>query len=555
MNELFISRADASHARELLEHFLLDNAGKSDLEITFEKGIYDFYNEQAVKDYNSVLCGQTDYDTPWGRDGFAYNREITLSRLTRVRVNGNGATLTAEGLTQVLAIEDCKDVTISGLRINWRRPPFSVGKIIAIHGQALTLQMDAQYPLSGGEVVWAFYDYDPLTKRVCSRYKFRNMPPLKKNEDGTFELDVGKTALGLAAGMTLVLRHIGNYRPVIHALRSDDIRLEDITIFAGAGMGLIAHYCKNITLQGVRVLPYEGRPMSTATDAAHFITCSGLIDIEDCFFEGAGDDAVNVHSFYLKVAEITDDHTLKTAILRHDGTQDQVCDAPLEGEWVEFYHQGEQQAFERALLKKRVVNERTWETILTFETPVGKKIIPGDMLTQASHTAVLKMHGCHVRNERARGVLSQTREALIERNVFENLSGTGIHICCDLLEGWYESISAQNVIIRDNSILRCGYADGTYQNTSGIVVESGEKDDTVGVHRGILIESNRITGVQTVGIAVCNTDGAVVRENVTASCQTDLLLCASDHVTLLNNQFCSQTVRCSLQHEGTTDSI
>ena len=44
--------------------------------------------------------------------------------------------------------------------------------------------------------------------------------------------------------------------------------------------------------------------MSATADAAHFGGCKGTVSLEDCTFEGMGDDGVNVKSgLYLTVVE------------------------------------------------------------------------------------------------------------------------------------------------------------------------------------------------------------------------------------------------------------
>ena len=533
MVELFLT--SDMDVRGELQKFLEQNEGQRDVKITFSSGNYTFKNPQAVLDWENVLFGRMDYDTLWGRAGKPYNTEIVLRGMKNVTIEGNGASLWMEGLTAPLTVEDCEHVTLKNFSINWERPHFTLAQIEAIDGEWLSLRLEQGFVLRGGEVVWGLYDYDPMTREVCHVYKFRNMSPLMRGDNDSFRLNVGKTAGLLACGMRLILRHVGNYRPVIHLLRSKDVRFEDVTVYTGPGMGVIGHYSKDIAFRHFSVRPWEGRVMSTTTDSTHFISCSGLIDFEDCYFEGAGDDAVNVHGFYLRVDEIIDEYTLRAGILRHDGTQDQVCDAPQRGQIAGFYHGGNQSQFASARVFQAQVDEATWDIVLRFEEPVCAQLIPGDMVTQVSDVAALRFQRCHVRSQRARGVLSQTRDVLVEGCLFELLSGSAVHVTSDLIEGWYESIAAKHVVIRDNVMRRCGYADGTYQNASGVAIESGETDKTVGVHRDILVEGNRIIGCGNTGIAVMNAEDVRVCNNEVTGCSVGVDICASDRVILEDN--------------------
>ena len=63
--------------------------------------------------------------------------------------------------------------------------------------------------------------------------------------------------------------------------------------FRGPGMSLVGSVTTNITLKRYNVLlrPGSGRMMSATADATHFGGCKGTISLEDCTFEGMGDDA------------------------------------------------------------------------------------------------------------------------------------------------------------------------------------------------------------------------------------------------------------------------
>lgn len=533
--------------REQIVRFLEENEGKANIDLILAPGDYYFDHPESEETWRSVLYGETDYDTPWGRVGHPYHTEMVFRRMRNVRVIGNGAILWMQGLTAPFSFEGCENVTLQGFEVNWKRPPFSVVRIWRTEEKRIYVRPEADFPLHGGEVIWGMYDYDPGTGEVCREYRFRNMSPLRQEEGNLFSFET-KTKTKLTCGNTLILRHVGNYRPVLHFFRTSLVYIERVTLYAGAGMGLIAHQSKDMFFRYLSIRPWRNRLMSVTTDSTHFISCSGQISFQDCYFEGAGDDAVNVHGFYLRIDEVLDDHTVKVIGLREDGTQDQIFDAPDAGDEIAFYHAGEQIEFLHAWIDSSKVDQQLWKAELRFKDAIGKHLMQGDMLTRISDIASLQMVHCHVRSQRARGVLSQTRNVLIENCLFELLSGTAVHVTCDLQEGWFESIRGENIAIRGNRIRHCGYADGTYQNASGIAIESGENDNTPGVHTGITIENNDIVGIGNTGIAVMNAQRVSITGNCITQCEPCIDLCAADQAAMRGNKLHNGSIRFRITH-------
>ncbi|MCU6707744.1 right-handed parallel beta-helix repeat-containing protein [Paenibacillus sp. J5C_2022] len=104
---------------------------------------------------------------------------------------------------------------------------------------------------------------------------------------------------GLQPGMHLVMRHLMNYRMGILFYECSGVQVYDVTLHYIPGMGIIGHRSENLAFTRLKVKPGIGRVLSTNTDATHFISCKGEISFTACSFEGMGDDAVNVHGFYI----------------------------------------------------------------------------------------------------------------------------------------------------------------------------------------------------------------------------------------------------------------
>ena len=68
--------------------------------------------------------------------------------------------------------------------------------------------------------------------------------------------------------------------------------------------------------------------MSTNTDATHFSSCYGKLTLQNCVFEGHGDDAVNVHNYDHAFVPL-DGNCYRLTCLATDGTHTQAVDLPL----------------------------------------------------------------------------------------------------------------------------------------------------------------------------------------------------------------------------------
>ncbi len=293
---------------------------KKNIVIEFEKGEYLLSDKKAVEDFEKLMRGDLDYDTHWGKGDIGYNKGLSFEGIDGVTIKGNGSILIFEGLISPLTFIDCSQIKIQDLCIDWKRPPFSIGKITEVEKETVTIKGHSDFPIYGGEPIWALMDYNPYKQRFGQVWKFRNMSTIRKISENIYEFDTSVSEK-LIEGYMIVLRHVGNYRPCMHFLKSQDIYIENVTLFNNPGMGIVGHYSKNFTFRRLSVKPKKDHIMSTTTDATHFISCEGVLDFEECYFEGMGDDAINVHGFYNYITKIISENQVEVTILNENGNK------------------------------------------------------------------------------------------------------------------------------------------------------------------------------------------------------------------------------------------
>ena len=484
------------NARHLAEGFSRTESGD---EIILSPGHYEVCNEQSAALFHALMDGRiaaTDY-AAWKQNK---NVAMTLRDLKNVTIDGQGAVLSFSGLIQPFSFENCRYLHIRNLRIDWTRPPFSTGSVLSSDENGLLIKVDPEYPIQGGEPVVSYQDYDIDRQRPGGYCVFSDVENLSCPVS-QIALVQGPETADIAAGKRIILRHIYSFAPVFHLLNCSYVSFENVTICAGAGMGIIAHGCSDLVFDQLRVIPSAGRLMSVNCDATHFIGCSGEIVFRDCEFEAMGDDAANVHGFYLRGTRTLSPGALEAEL--EVTTQDFLMEAPSPGDQVEFVHKETLLPYASRTVWQ-VDSLEGQKVLLQFDGPLPDGFRPGDLLTNRSRIASLLFERCRVRNIRGRAVLIQTRNAVVQDCVFEGCTGEGIHI--NTAEGWAESCACENIQILRNRFINCGYGHTKYCDAVGVVVGTECQSPAVGVHRRITIRDNYMQSTRPGIVLQCARD-------------------------------------------------
>jgi parallel beta-helix repeat protein len=455
---------------------------------------------------------------PPGRYDFSKEHTNNKNQMSLSFTNCQDLTIVAQqavcvfhGLTRAFGFLNCPNLTIHGLVIDWDRLPFSVGRIVAAGEKYFDVEVFEEFPISGGEQVQAFMDYDPKTK-LPRRHGLDAYHQVTRTElIGPQLLRVHlKTKLDVQPSYWVVLRHQVYGYNAFELRRCSDISVNNVTVYTAPGMGLYAGDCENITLDGFRVLvkPQTRRLMSTTADATHFKSCTGTIRMNNCVFQGMGDDAGNVSSLYLTVREkmgkrsVSAGHNLK------------IYAPPDVGDTIEFTSY--QTLLPYATQKVKAVEKLPADALcrITFTEPLPTELKTGDVLGNVTKVAKVRISNCTVGNNRARGFLIQTRDAVIENCTFKNCTSGGVWVMTEVVH-FFEAVSTRNVVVRNNTFINCNYT-----ALSGVGVLSVfayladfKYPSLPGVHRNIVLEGNTIRGADNSGIFIAGTDGIVIRNN------------------------------------------
>lgn len=436
-----------------------------------------------------------------------------FQRVDGLAIDGRGAELVMSGAAGIFSFAECRNVVIRGLVVDWERPPFSEGTVVAAAARHFDVKVTDAYPVKGGEPVGAFMSYHPDTRLPDGRDLDVYNSVERTELVGPQVLRVHLTReIQVPVGKLLLLRHhvYGGNAFFFH--RCSDVKVSDVTLYCAVGMGLVCGVCTDVSLERYNVLirPGSGRLMSTTADASHFSGCKGTVSLKDCIFEGMGDDGVNVKTgVYLIVRRRLDDHTV---LGQHNL---KGSDLPDPGDTMEMAHLDTLSPFASGKVRsaKMEPGEGNIHRV-EFEEPLPAELKVGDVLGNATRVARLRMHHCTVKSNRARGVLCQTRDAVIEDCTFQNCTSAGVLVLTEAVH-FFESIGTRDVVVRNCRFENCNMGAATAE--AALAALAYLKDFAYplrpGVHRDVSFEGNHIVGTSESAIFAVGVDGLKVTGN------------------------------------------
>ena len=487
---------------------------------------------------------------------------IEFRNLPDISVRGEKATLVGNGSKTLLRFEDCGEVSVSGLDIDWDPLPFTAGRVVVARDDSIDIEVVSPHPLCDDSAVQSLTAFDPQ-RRV----------PLGSSDPGYYQLTqkaygkkaemVGPNRLRipispqpeiLRAGKQQRVPAVGTHVLALYRVRGGgairpfgcgNVRFDNVSVFATLGMGFAMNACDRVNLHQCRVVikPDSGRWMSSTVDATHCNMVRQRVEYTDCVFEGMGDDAINVHGMYSMVQERLDDRSLVLrgwkSIFDVPGLKDDFA-APAQkslrtGDVLEFGTNN------NPLVPVFTARIRETEPIevkgvtlkrIRLDRDLPGFVQAGSIVADTAEIPECLIRNCTVRGGRGCGVRLKTRVALVEGCTFEHVHGAGLWITCDA-EVDHESIAARDVTIHNNLFRHVSPA---------ISASAGRKIVYPDVHENLVIAGNRIEAAPRTAIAIRSTRGAVVRDNLISSAAAQPIeVSLSSNIRLENNRVSTWT--------------
>lgn len=481
--------------------YLCSNPGTT---LVLDPKAYHLKDEKAAALQQDIMRGK------YGKDpekliftyDFDYQIGIDLKGADTVTIDGNGATLVFDGFMENISCQFCKNVTLKNFTIDLKRTAFSRGKIIKSGSTAEDISyIDADF---GQETLLC--PEMPTLRMLCVNTQAAEICGVTKASraeclEGTIYRFYQSKDCG---GDEVYLTHTFHYRPSILIYEAENTELHNVTIHTHCGMGIVGHRSHNILLSGLKVIPRAGYYMSTNTDATHFTSCTGLLKYINCVFNGHGDDASNVHTYYHSVVQI-EGRGYRLKVNAPTGTHCSKLDYFNTGDKIELCRFEDLTPVGTFTVKSVVPDFTNYTQLVEFHEDIPLPDCEQNFLfSDVSQLPRMEFINCSVKNHLARAILVKTRDVLIEGCTLECKSWAGIHVAAEAY--WHEGVTTENLIIRNNRILRYD---------TGISIEIAAENPTKPVHKNILIENNYIaSGNDTYPITVKCAENLIIQHNV-----------------------------------------
>jgi hypothetical protein len=487
------------------------------------------------------VCGQGDR-LVFEKGTYDLFASFEIQNKTDLDVDGNGSTLCLRGfdrtqgqsLFSAIRLLSSKQVTIHDFVIDMDVSPNSAGEIVGMGDRYFDVRVFDEFPVTGREYVdhvMTFHTDGLPNGKNMDLYQLDGGLAVEKVANQVLRIGTPRR-FDLLKGEYVCLYHKVYGGVCIYFGDSDHCTLRDVTVHSFPGMGFYStDRSTNITVERYRVERPEGtsRLTSTNADGSKYVHTGGMLTIKDCYYEGMGDDAVNIHSSYGKVVK-QDGKTLSMTRIRRGREGNVSARYVIPGDCVEFYDG-------KTMVPKGTarVLEREGQHITLDIVPEG--VTAGDLFNNISMTPKVRISGVQVHRNRARGFLLQSQDVIVEHcNIF-NPTGIGIFVTMDV-NYWFESGQGKDVILRNNTIVG---ANKHLLREGAITVkcghDAGGTDYPAGVHRNIKILYNTISDTVNSGIYVCSTDGLEIRGNTIAH--------ASQKPSLVNGNYALYIKNCT----------
>jgi len=486
--------------------------------IEFPQGRYDLYPDHAVKApyYVSNTASEAEHPDPTKTIG------LWLKGANRIFLEGNGSKLLYHGKMTTIVLDGCSEAEIRNLTIDFAQPTISEMRIVSI-GEGYwdtEVHSDSTYTLEDGKLSWVgegwsyrsgpAQEYDPSSNRT-----WRVSDPIA-SASRVEQLGPGKLRLRFApeeqprTAVGHVFQMRDGIRDQVGALivGCRDIVWRNVRMQYMHGLGIVGQFSENLSFEGLRLAPDPsgGRTAAAFADFAHFSGVKGKISIVDSVFEGAHDDAINVHGTHLRVVGTADGESVRVRFMH---PQSYGFDAFHPGDEIDFVCATTLTPYAtRHVVSIKPIDLR--EVELTLDGPTPETIKDGDVVENVTCTPEVEIRGNVFKRIPTRGILVTTRRKVtIEDNLFEKLHMSAILIADDA-GSWFESGMVRHVRIRGNRFVSCGDVDHA---AIRIHPENTLVSPDHPVHRNIVISGNRFELGEAPLLEAKSTTDLIVADN------------------------------------------
>lgn len=461
---------------KIINKALETEKGDEPKKLIFNRGEYHFYSEHSTRKY--YYESNTTDENP-------RKCAFLFENIKNLVIDGNGSTLIFHEQMQPFTFENCENVVLKEVNIDWDQPLIAQGEVLNVTDEYIELDInlkESPFLVDQGKLFFNVgkWGKNPWKGTMEFDREGHFVVPqtgdwgcLGKGWEGYLTENIIPGVIRIyypflrksAVGNFLVMRHAERIHSGIFIQESKNITIKNVNLYHATGLGILAQFSEDLTFDRYRAIPNKRkkRYFGGGDDGLQISNCKGLITVKNCEFAGLMDDPINVHGTSVRIEEIVSDNQLRCKFIHHQSVGmnwghpgDKIN--YIENEAMNSIATGEIKSF------KSIDKENF---ILTLKNSVPKELEVNDALENLTWNPDLLVTNSHFKSCRARGLLVSTPgKVVIENNIFES-SGSAILIAGDA-NGWFESGAVTDVLVKNNVFTElCNTS--SYQFCEGII--------------------------------------------------------------------------------------
>jgi hypothetical protein len=524
LKDFGLSKTRKKDCVKIVNKALENIKGDSPKKLVFNRGVYHFYPE---------FCKRKFYFESNTTDENPRKCAFLFEGVENLVIEGNGSTLIFHEQMQPFTFDNCSNVTLKNIKIDWDEPLIAQAEVLKVTDDFIEVAIDlneAPFRIEEGKLIFTVGKWGQERWKGTMEFDREGhfvVPQtgdsgcLGRGWEGYLSENIIPGIIRIyypflrkpAVGNFLVMRHAERIHSGIFIQESKNITIREVNLYHATGLGILAQFSEDLTFDRYRAIPnkFKKRYFGGGDDGLQVSNCKGLITVKNCEFAGLMDDPINVHGTSVRIEKIISNTELECKFVHHQSVGmkwghpgDKI--SFIENEVMNSIGLGELASF-------KPINDETF--IITFKNPVPKELKKKDALENLTWSPDLLVKDSHFRSCRARGLLISTPgKVVIENNIFES-SGSAILIAGDA-NGWFESGAVKDVLIKNNVFTElCNTS--SYQFCEGIIsvfpIIPKLDESTPQFHKNIKIVGNKFHSFDYPVLYALSVDGITFEYN------------------------------------------
>ena len=430
-------------------------------------------------------------------------------------------------LPSILWISGSKNITIRNLAFARNPETASSGKVVAVHGSVLTVEVFKGLPCNDGMGAYCMNRFDLADKSLQGAsltIGFGFDKRFRKTGERLLTLEDDNLAAILRVGDGVSWHQTGKTDFQLFFGDCENIRLDNVRIFNSNSFAVLTEHCRTIRAHRLVLKPREGQLFTGSRDGWKIYRCSGKIMLDECHFEGVRMDGQNVHSNFMVVETILSSRSMlcscKYAPIPleagsemefHDGTrivQNRIENWQITGRYPVVHTKRDSETAGAEV--PGVANYITMYEI-SFKDDFEPFVTKGTLMTPGCWEP--ESYSCKntvFRNIAGAGQLLRCSDVHIEKCTYENIMNAGILLGAEL-DTHSEGGHAINIVIKGCKFDNCGFKPryGRFGGACIAIKSQGFNDPH---NRNVLIEGNTFRN-SSIAVEVRDASDVNIRAN------------------------------------------